>query len=90
MGYVTNKVSPDAQAFAARWEATSVAAREWAAASSGRFVGVLPHVVAEFYDDVHALPLDEVFTKYKDLEIINLVEINFQSKFPEPPVKEVR
>ncbi len=82
MGYVTNKVSPDAQAFSARWEATSIAAREFAACNSGRFIGVLPHVIAEFYDDVHALPLDKVFEKYKDLEVINLVEINFQSKYP--------
>lgn len=88
MGYITSSDSPEAQDFEARWNNVSGLAREFAAANSGRFIGVLPHVIAEFYDDVHNLPLDKVLEKYKFLEVNNLFEINFQSKYPEMTFKE--
>lgn len=49
--YTRENDDEQAKALALRWEECSEEARLWAAANCGRYFGILPHVLAEVYDE---------------------------------------
>lgn len=48
--YTTSNDGEQAQVLAARWDACSNEAQEWAIANMGRYSPILPHVLAECFD----------------------------------------